>query len=85
MIQQHIKDSTSMRELCKKDIEDAKTATRDDVADEEMVVTIFGDYCQNMEMPFYGKDQPGETYYTILCLKQSTYLESLTVIKKKRY
>jgi hypothetical protein len=63
MIKQHIEDSTSMRELCQKAIEDAKTATKENLEDEEMVITVVVDYCQNMEMPFFGKDQPGETYY----------------------
>jgi hypothetical protein len=63
MIKQHIKDSQSMRELCQEVIEDAKTATRDNVEDKEMVIRILVDYCQNMEMPFFGKDQPGKTYY----------------------
>jgi hypothetical protein len=63
MIKQHIEDSTSMRELCQKAIEDSKYSTKENVEDEEKVVTIVVDYCQNMEMPFFGKDQPGETYY----------------------
>jgi hypothetical protein len=63
MIKQHIEDMTSMRELCQKVIVGVETATRDDVADEEMVIMIVLDYCQNMEMPFFRKDQPGETYY----------------------
>jgi hypothetical protein len=54
MIKEHIKDFQSMRELCQGVIEDAKTATRDNVVDEEMVITIVLDYCQNMEMPFSG-------------------------------
>ena len=52
-----------MRELCQKVIEDAKTSTSDNVVDEEMVIPIVMDYCQNMEMPFFGKDQPDKTYY----------------------
>jgi CxxC motif-containing protein (DUF1111 family) len=63
MIKQHIEDSTSMQQLCQKVIEDAKKATKEKVEVSEMVVTIVVDYCQNMEMPFFGKDQPGETYY----------------------
>jgi hypothetical protein len=63
IIKQHIEDATSMRELCRKVVEEAKAATRDNVADSEMVITIVADYCQNMEMPFFGKDQPGDTYY----------------------
>jgi hypothetical protein len=62
-IKQHIKEETSMRALCQKAIEDAKTATRDNVVDKDMVITLVTDYCGNMEMPFFGKDQPGETYY----------------------
>jgi hypothetical protein len=52
-----------MREMCQKVIEDAKRSTSENVPDEEKVITLVVDYCQNMEMPFFGKDQPGETYY----------------------
>ena len=44
-------------------IEEAKTATKDNVADKDMVITVVADCYQNMEMPFFGKDQPGKTYY----------------------
>jgi hypothetical protein len=46
-------------------IEEAKTATKDNVADKDMVITVVADCYQNMEMPFFGRDQPGETknYY----------------------
>ena len=27
--------------------------------------TFCGDYCQNMDLPHFGSDQPGETYYYI--------------------
>jgi hypothetical protein len=63
MIEQHMENLRSMRELCQEVIKDAKTATRDNVEDEEMVIMIIVDYCQNMEMTFFGKEQPGETYY----------------------
>jgi hypothetical protein len=62
-IKQHIEDATSMRALCQTVIEEEKTATKGNVTDEDMVIVIVADYCQNMEMPFFGKDQPGETYY----------------------
>ena len=62
-IKNHIDDAASMRELSQKAIEDAKTATRENIAAENMVITLVADYCQNMEMPFFGKDQPGKTYY----------------------
>jgi NAD-specific glutamate dehydrogenase len=62
-IKQHIKDATSMRALCQKVIKDAEAATGDNVADKDMLITLVVDYCQNMEFLFFGKDQPGETYY----------------------
>ena len=37
-IKQHIEDATSMRALCQKAIEEAKTAIRENVADEDMVI-----------------------------------------------
>jgi hypothetical protein len=64
LIKQHIEDSTSMRELCQKVMESAKAATRANVIDEEMVITLVIDYCQNMEMPFFGLDQPGKKLTT---------------------
>jgi hypothetical protein len=39
-IKEHILDATSMRELCQTVIEEAKTATKDNVAEEDMVVTL---------------------------------------------
>jgi hypothetical protein len=42
-------------------MEGAKTAARDKVQDEDMMFTLVVDCCQNMEMPFFGLDQPGET------------------------
>jgi hypothetical protein len=60
---QHIQDATSMRELCRMVIAEVKTAAKDNVVDEDMVITLVTDHCQNTEMPFFGKDQPGETYY----------------------
>ncbi len=62
-IKQHIEDATSMRALCRTVIEEAKTATKNDVADEETVITPVADYCQYMETPYFGKVEPGETYH----------------------
>jgi hypothetical protein len=61
-IKQHIEDAISMRALCQILMQGAKTATKLKYAD-KMVITIVADYCQNTEMPFFGKDQPGDTYY----------------------
>jgi hypothetical protein len=62
-IKQHIEDATSTRALCQMAIEEAKSATKDSIADKDMVITLVADYCQIMEMPFFGKDQSGETCY----------------------
>jgi hypothetical protein len=29
----------------------------------DKIITIVVDYCQNFEVPFFGSDQPGDTYY----------------------
>jgi hypothetical protein len=58
------KIASENKQLFRKAIEDAKTATRDNnVADKDMAIMLVTDYCQNMKMPFFGKDQPGVTYY----------------------
>jgi hypothetical protein len=44
-------------------MEEAKTATKLNYADDERVITLVADYCQNMEIHFFGKGQPGDTYY----------------------
>jgi hypothetical protein len=82
-----------MRELCQKAIEDAKTSTRDNLADKETFITIVADYCQNMEMPFFGKDQPGKTYYCtpktikllgiIDCNQEKRYCTLTPIAKRK--
>jgi hypothetical protein len=45
-IKNHIEDATSMRELSQKAIEDAKSATRDNVLDQDLKITLVVDYCQ---------------------------------------
>jgi hypothetical protein len=74
--QHHIEDATSMRELAQKVMEDAKTAMRDKVQDEDMTFALVVDFCQNMEMPFFGL--PVATR-----LKQSICLELLTAMQKR--
>ena len=51
-----------MRELCQKVMDDAKkSARRAKVKDKDVVFALVVDYCQNMEMSFFGMDQPGKT------------------------
>jgi hypothetical protein len=60
-IKQHVEDVTSMRARCRTVMEEAKTATKHNVADKEMVKPLVANCCQNMELPFFGKDLPGDT------------------------
>jgi hypothetical protein len=57
----HVKEAMSMRELdnCKID----KFKVTADKPHNKRVITICYDYAQNAELPSYGNEQPGETYY----------------------
>ncbi len=62
-IARHISEARSMRTLAKERMASAKNATKNNLPDAEMEYTIVCDYAQNMEMPYFGSAQPGETYY----------------------
>jgi len=51
----HIKSARSQKDLAAKKNESAK---------ENMdVITLVIDYCQNLDLPHVGQEQPGDTYY----------------------
>jgi hypothetical protein len=82
VIKQHVKDATSTRALCQKAIEEAKTATRDNVGDEDMVimlVTVFGKTWRYLSLA-----NNSLVRRTTICLKQSTYLGFWTAIQEKK-
>jgi hypothetical protein len=71
-IKQHIEDVTSMRALWQKAIEEAKTATKNAVADEEMVITLWPTIAKTWRCLSLERISPVKP--TITPLKQSTYL-----------
>ena len=65
MLRQHINEAASMRALVRKLVAEAKKCTQDQVHQREMCITLIVDYCQNLSMPSFNKDQPGETYFFV--------------------
>jgi hypothetical protein len=67
VLSEHIKEAQSMRDLADKLMADAKESCRKDIlgqeAIEDGIFTYVVDYAQNMEKPYFGRDQPGDTYY----------------------
>jgi hypothetical protein len=57
----HVEEAMSMRELANRKICECKASA--DKPRSERVITICCDYAQNGELPSYGNEQPGETYY----------------------
>ena len=51
----HVKSARSQKDLAAKKIELAKENTD--------VITLVIDYCQNIDLPHVGQEQPGDTYY----------------------
>jgi hypothetical protein len=58
----HVEEAINMREYCNWMIEQCK-ATKTFSKNCEKTITIIADYSQNGELPSYGNQQPGETYY----------------------
>ena len=62
----HVRQTRSQRQLTNLKIEQA-IFTNDEVlsvlSQEQRVQTIIIDYCQNLNLPHLGADQPGDTYY----------------------
>ena len=62
----HVRQTRSQRQLANLKIEQAKF-TNDEVmavmSQDQKVQTIIIDYCQNLNLPHLGEDQPGDAYY----------------------
>ena len=54
-----------MRRLAQFSTAAAKKCTTDKVDDDKMEITLIVDYCQNLQLPSFNKDQPGETYFYV--------------------
>ena len=58
----HVKAAQAQKRLAKEKIELAKASHLDNSTDSS-VVTLVVDFCQNLDLPHLGGDQPGDTYY----------------------
>ena len=54
-----------MRKLVQALMAEAKKCTEEQVDARELCVTLIVDYCQNMDMPSFRRDQPGETFFYV--------------------
>ncbi|KAG7358348.1 hypothetical protein IV203_014936 [Nitzschia inconspicua] len=59
----HVKQALAMRALVNEKMETAKEHRNENVPHCDRVYTLVADFCQNMELPHFGSNQPGETYY----------------------
>ena len=59
----HVKNAKLQRELFKSKETDAKDDYKANVPHAQRRYTLVADYCQNMGLPHFGGEQPGETYY----------------------
>ena len=51
----HVREAIAQKKLASLQIEESKQS--------ESIVTLVLDYCQNLDLPHVGEEQPGETYY----------------------
>ena len=52
---EHVKSARAQKQLAASKIKLCQ--------ENDQVVTLVVDYCQNLDLPHVGQDQPGETYY----------------------
>jgi hypothetical protein len=57
----HVRAARAQRELVNKKIELARGSR--DLPHQDRIYTLIVDYGQNMELPYFGHEQPGDTYY----------------------
>ena len=50
-----------------------------------MCITLIIDFCQNLPMPSFSRDQPGETYFYVLMNVQCLGIVDCNVAKDKLY
>jgi hypothetical protein len=58
---EHVKAADAQRKLFQSKI--AEAVASKGLAQEDQVLTYVGDYSQNLQLPHYASEQPGETYY----------------------
>ena len=78
-VQKHIQEYREMREICETKIKLAE-ATKN-LPQNKQVITIVGDYRQNLGIPHVGEEQPGDTYYFS---PKNLYIFGLVDVSKKK-
>ena len=59
----HVLQFSNMRNFVKKLIDISKEHTMNDVPWKERVIVEIADFAQNLDLPHFGSEQPGDTYY----------------------
>ena len=60
---EHVKMASAQQKLVSNKIELARSDGKNQVPHRDRTYTLIVDYAQNMELPWFGETQPGETYY----------------------
>jgi hypothetical protein len=58
----HVKKARAMRALVNEKMELSRQHQQLDTQHSDRIYTFVADYCQNMALPHFGKEQPGDTY-----------------------
>jgi hypothetical protein len=59
----HVKKARAMRSLVNEKVEISRHDRQQQTPHSDRTYTIVANYCQNMALPHFGKEQPGDTYY----------------------
>ena len=59
----HVKQKSDMREYCNSLVLISKQHKQENIAWNDRVITEVADYAQNLDVPHFGSEQPGDTYY----------------------
>jgi len=62
-IGRHVLEAANMRQLAKEARAQSVSDTKANKPMDNRTITIVADFSQNMELPLFGGQQPGETYY----------------------
>jgi hypothetical protein len=59
----HVRQARAMRAFVNSKIDESRRDRAEKTQHTDRTYTFIADYCQNMELPHFGNEQPGETYY----------------------
>ena len=69
-VSEHVNAAISMRKFFEEVEREAKEKAPGKVDPEEVCICIIIDYAQNLDLPSFRSDQPGETYYYSVSITQ---------------